>query len=78
MNRELKPIIDDSWFASPECDALLEAAERKGTRRVSGRAMARTRSFRRRRAVVWPWVLGGLAMVLFMAMVIGESMGAVS
>lgn len=45
MKTELPPIIDDSWFTTPECDYLLERAQRQAARRPSPRAIARTRPF---------------------------------
>ena len=57
MQTELPPIIDDSWFASPECDATIRAAERTAARRPAAYAMARTRPFGRQshrvRAALW-------------------------
>lgn len=71
-------IVDPVSFAPPEYDLLGDRARAKGVRRPSAAAMRQTRSFRRHGPVVWPWLLGGLAMALFAAMVIGESVGAVS
>lgn len=69
MERELKPIIDDSWFLSPDADSI-ERAARTNERRAMGWRNARVRPFgkqaRKARAlagITWAAVVTGTLIV---------------